>query len=64
MLLCELEKVFPEIRGIAFADDLVIRMNINPATMRDIINIFEQYELNINKDKTISFFNNVGCGIK
>ena len=32
--------------------------------MKDKINIFEELELNINKDKTISFNNNVRCGIK
>ena len=64
MVLCELEKAFPEIRGIAFADDLAIRMKINPSTMKDIINIFEEFELTINTQITISFYINVGCAIK
>ena len=43
---------------------MVLRGNIDCGVMKDIIDIFDSYGLNLNKDKTKSFYRPVGNGIK
>ena len=62
--MTQIEKEHPEIAAIAFADDMVLRGQIDATVMGDIIHMFEEYGLNINSDKTKSFYNNVSYNIK
>ena len=63
--MTQIEKEHPGISAIAFADDMVLRGQIDATVMGDIIYMFEEYGLNINSDKTKTlFYNNVSYNIK
>ena len=62
--MTQIEKEHPGISAIAFADDMVLRGQIDATVMGDIIHMFEKYGLNVNSDKTKSFYNNVSYNIK
>ena len=62
--MTQIEKEHTGISAIAFADDMVLRGQIEATVMGDIIHMFEEYGLNVNSDKTKSYYNNVSYNIK